>query len=98
MSTTKTTTTTTVGFNVGGTIFEVSKSLIDKYPGTLLSTLVSKRWAKEDGSEGGSDPIFIERDSARFCYVLDYMRNGGKVFLPEMVSIGIPRRARFLWV
>jgi hypothetical protein len=60
----------TFRFNVGGTKF-------DQYPGTLLEAMVSGRWNIHESEE-----IFIERDSERFRYVLDFMRNGGTVHLP----------------
>ena len=49
--------TETVKFNVGGTIYEVSRSLLERYPGTMLAKSASKRWQEDSMSE-----IFIERD------------------------------------
>jgi len=63
-----------VTFNVGGTKYEVSRSLLDQYPDTMLSRMVSEEWQQ------GND-IFIERNGARFAFVLDYMRDGS-VSLP----------------
>jgi hypothetical protein len=74
-------TTTTVHFNVGGKIHEVSRSLIEKYPDSMLRTLVSKAWLNDEQK----DPLFIDRDGERFRYCLDYMRYG-EVALPITVS------------
>lgn len=68
-------------FNVGGTKYEVARSTIEKYPDTMLSRLISKDW--QQGSE-----ISIDRDGARFRFVLDYMRDQ-KVHLP----LTVPRDA-----
>ena len=75
----------TVEFDVGGTIYKVSKSLLEMDPDTMLASLASPRW-KDDTNNGESKPIFIERNGERFQYVLDYMRDNGKVNLPVSVS------------
>jgi hypothetical protein len=62
--------TTIVRFNVGGVKYEVSRSLIEAYPSTMLARLVSDTWQQDLGSE-----IFIDRNGQRFQYVLDYMRD-----------------------
>jgi K+ channel tetramerisation domain. len=67
---------TIVTFNVGGTCYQVSRSLLDQFPHSMLSKSTSEQWQKDPNSE-----IFIERDGARFKYVLDYMRDG-KVDVP----------------
>lgn len=56
--------------NVGGTKYEVSRSLIEKYPDTMLARLISDRWLEDPEQE-----IFIERNGFCFQYVLDYMRD-----------------------
>ena len=38
----------TIHFNVGGTKYEVSKSLIETYPDTMLATMISDRWQHHD--------------------------------------------------
>ena len=67
---------TTVKFNVGGRFYEISKSLLARFPDTVL--------AKK--AKSASSPIFIDRDSDRFAFCLDYMRDNGKVYLPETIS------------
>ena len=66
-----------VKFNVGGTRYEVARSLLESHPETMLTRMASKDW--HDDSK--SDEIFIERDGERFKYCLDYLRDG-KVLLP----------------
>mmetsp|Transcript_33310 Transcript_33310/g.80575 ORF Transcript_33310/g.80575 Transcript_33310/m.80575 type:complete len:208 (+) Transcript_33310:1205-1828(+) len=67
----------TVKFNVGGKIYEVSKSLLQRFPDTIL--------AKKASTEESS-PIFLDRDPDRFAYCLDFMRDNGEVHLPETVT------------
>ena len=67
-------------FNIGGIRYEVSKSLLLKYPKTMLAVSASKQ-----RQENPNDEIFIERDGERFRLVLDYMRDGC-VHLPISVS------------
>ena len=67
--------TQTIKFNVGGTRYEVSRSLLEDFPQTLLERSASKVW-----NEGG-DEVFIEGNGHRFQYVLDFMRYG-KITLP----------------
>ena len=39
--------TPTVSFNVGGTVYEVSKSLLKQHPNTLMSRMASDEWQQE---------------------------------------------------
>jgi len=82
---------TTVRFNVGGTVYEVSRSLLNQHPDTMLARLASDTWQSvgnedDDDKDDGNDAIFIERNGERFQYCLDYMRDGGTVGLPATVS------------
>lgn len=71
----------TVKFNVGGTRYEVSRSLIEEsYPDTVLARMISDTWQSDPDAT-----IFIERDGDRFRFVLDYMREQ-QVHLPPTVS------------
>jgi hypothetical protein len=74
--------TTIIRFNVGGKLYEVSRSLIEQQNDTMLARLVSEIW-EQKGS--GNEAVFIERDSERFAYVLDYLRDG-QVYLPATIS------------
>jgi hypothetical protein len=76
-------TSKTINLNVGGTTYEVSRSLIEAYPHSMLARLVSDTWQQETKSK-----IFIDRNGLRFQYILDYMRDK-KVHLP----ITIPKAA-----
>mmetsp|Transcript_559 Transcript_559/g.742 ORF Transcript_559/g.742 Transcript_559/m.742 type:complete len:217 (-) Transcript_559:54-704(-) len=67
-------------FDVGGTRYKVSRSLLELHPDTMLFTSASERW-----QEGPESEIFIERDGTRFRFVLDYLRDG-KVTLPVTES------------
>jgi len=58
-------------FNVGGKIYEVSRSLLERYPDTMLAKSSSKQWQEDSTSE-----IFIERDGELFRHVLSFLRDG----------------------
>ena len=62
--------TEVVKFNIGGQRYEVSRSLLDKHPDSMLSKSASEQWQEDPVAE-----IFIERDGLRFRYVLDYLRD-----------------------
>ena len=93
--------TETIKFNIGGTRYEVSRSLLEQHPDTMMARMASKDWQAGDNIKGDSsssakstkekeeEDLFIERDGERFKYVLDYMRDG-KVHLP---AFGIPKDA-----
>jgi BTB/POZ domain len=70
---------TSIRFNVGGRKYEVSKSLLDRFPASMLATISSDQWRQEH-------EIFVDRNGERFQYVLDYMRDS-RVELP----LSIPR-------
>jgi hypothetical protein len=76
----------TVTFNVGGKIHEVSRSFLELNEGTLLCCLASDRWSTTNGeTEESQSPLFIDRDGERFSFVLDFLRHG-KVALPFTVT------------
>ena len=63
--------TEVIKFNIGGQRFEVSRSLLDKHPDSMLARSASEQWQEDPEAE-----IFIERDGLRFRrYILDYMRH-----------------------
>lgn len=72
----------TVKFNVGGKVFELSRSLLDSFPDTMLYKAASLTWTKDNNDD---DPIFIERNYDRFPYVLDYMRDR-YISLPSFIT------------
>jgi hypothetical protein len=65
-----------VTFNVGGTRYQVSRSLLNQFPKSMLCKSASEQWRQDIDSE-----IFIERNGIRFQFVLDFMRDG-KVDVP----------------
>lgn len=88
-----------VRFNVGGIIYDVQRSLIEKHPRTMLARYVSDSWYRDDeettsnnsnnnNNNNGSakPPLLIKRDGERFRYCLEYMRNGWVAELPPTVS------------
>ena len=77
-----------IKFNVGGTRYEVSQSLLDRFPESMLARICSETWQEGVTSEDtdGKGEIFIDRNGERFQYVLDYMRDDF-VLLP----LSIPR-------
>ena len=64
----------TVTFDVGGKHYKVSRSLIERFPDTILARMTSELWLGSDKAK--DEPIFIERNGERFQYCLDYMRDG----------------------
>lgn len=70
----------TITYDVGGKLYRVSTSLVDRFPNTILS---QARFDKV--VEHSNLPIYIERNGERFQYVLDYMREG-TVQLPSSVN------------
>lgn len=69
-----------VTFDVGGTIYRVSRTLLDSHPNTMLARIASDTW-----NTGNGKAIFIERSGTRFECVLDYLRDGS-VSVPLSVS------------
>ena len=73
----------TVKFDVGGRLYKVSRASIEKFPSTMLARMISETWQKDP-----EVTLFIDRDSDRFRFCLDYMR-ADKVWLP----LNIPKEA-----
>jgi hypothetical protein len=72
--------TNTATFNVGGQVYQVSRSLLDQYPDTMLFKSASEIWKEDPEAE-----IFIPRNGTRFQYVLDFLRDG-RLSLPSSES------------
>jgi hypothetical protein len=76
---------------VGGTEFEISSSLLEQHPNTLLARRLTSRILPAlppglppltyDNPVVADETIFSERSDRQFEYVLDFMRDG-KVTLP----------------
>jgi len=69
-----------IKLNVGGKQFEVSRSVVNQYPETMIGRLVSDTWQNTNHEE----TIFIDRDGDMFGHVLNYMRYGS-IELPTHV-------------
>jgi hypothetical protein len=83
-----TTSPTEVVFDVSGTKYRVSLSLLANYPTTMLARMTSDLGGKTAHNDDGSImelELFIGRDSRRFKYCLDYMRDDGNVLLPSTI-------------
>ncbi|KAL3932492.1 MAG: hypothetical protein SGARI_003947, partial [Bacillariaceae sp.] len=70
-------------FDIGGTMYTVSRSLLEQHPNTMLCSYASKRWKNDEEED---TPLFIDRNGRRFEFVLDYMRDG-KVTLPKYQGV-----------
>ena len=70
----------TVKFNFSGEKFELSRSLLDMYPNTVLSISASERWLEDPEKE-----VFMDRDPVLFRHVLSYLRDK-RVYLPTTVA------------
>jgi BTB/POZ domain len=68
-----------IKFNVGGKMFEVNRSLLTKCDDKMMLRVAAEM------SDPPNEPIFIDRDSELFVYVLDYIRDG-KVSVPISIS------------
>lgn len=63
-------------FNVGGKQYGVSHSTLEMHPNSMLAQIAFKQWQTNPGGE-----IYLNRDGNMFDYVLDYLRNDGRVYL-----------------
>jgi len=70
-----------IKFNIGGTRYEVSQSLLQSHHDSMLAKSATEQWHTNPDTE-----IFIDRNGSRFQYVLDYLRDD-KVYLPISVTI-----------
>jgi BTB/POZ domain len=70
-----------ITFDIGGKIYRASKSILAKYPGTML--YIAASGIEESNHD---KPIFIDGNGERFQYVLDYIRFR-KVELPSHIGI-----------
>jgi hypothetical protein len=77
-----------VNLNVGGTHYEVSRTVLESQPESMLASLVSDRWNNHGDETTGNNEakaIKVDRNGFRFQFVLDYLRDG-TVSLPLTVS------------
>lgn len=81
--TTKETKRKVVQLDVGGTLYKVAHSTLERCKGSMLASLVSDHW--KEGNADSNEPIFIDRNGLLFQYVLDYLRTR-KILVPPSVS------------
>lgn len=72
-----------ITFNVGGKIYSVKQSLLNRYPETMLG-ITSSLW--NNNEHNNNEPIFIDRNGDRFSYIIDYMRDQQKIMLPFSIT------------
>jgi uncharacterized membrane protein YebE (DUF533 family) len=58
-----------ITFNVGGTEYEVSQSLLDQYPDCMLRAITSSADWNGSVEDAEAKKIFIDRNGTRFQYV-----------------------------
>jgi len=77
-----------IDLNVGGTHYSTSHSTLTKYPDSMLGIMFSGRHDLET-MKCSDDGFFIDRDGARFRYVLDYLRDGKDVVqsFPKLADV-----------
>jgi len=67
-----------VVLDIGGTHYSTSCSTLTKYPDSLLGVMFSGNHDL-DSMKSSDGSFFIDRDGARFKYILDYLRDGKEV-------------------
>ncbi|CAB9516709.1 POZ domain-containing protein KCTD15 [Seminavis robusta] len=82
----------TVELKVGGTMFTVSKALIEQYPDTMLARMISETWNKKDSND---QALFIERDGEIFRHVLAYMRDLKVKLLTKMAKRAVLKELEY---
>ncbi|GAX10689.1 potassium voltage-gated channel Shaw-related subfamily C member 1 [Fistulifera solaris] len=66
--------------DVGGTLYKVSRTTLERCKGTRLA-----QWIADHEEEKISEALFIDRNGMLFQYVLDYLRTN-KLLVPPSVS------------
>lgn len=72
----------TVELSIGGErLFTVARNTLTQFDGSMLAAMFSGRHQLATDSSGR---VFLDRDPKYFTYVLNYLRNGGKLpaYLP----------------
>ena len=82
----KSTSSETVTFDVGGKMYKVSRSLLGQHPETVLAKLVDDKWLDDP-----SKAVFIDRNGIVFEYVLDYLRYGSVELPPNIMMSTVTR-------
>ncbi|CAG8563211.1 11986_t:CDS:2 [Gigaspora margarita] len=69
----------TVVFNVGGTKFQIQRSLVQSYPNSYLAALVNSALASED------QEVFVDHNPLAFSVILDFLRYK-RLMVPKNVA------------
>ncbi|RIB05571.1 hypothetical protein C2G38_2253736 [Gigaspora rosea] len=69
----------TVVFNVGGTKFQIQRSLVQSYPNSYLAALVNSALASED------QEVFVDHNPLAFSVILDFLRYKS-LMVPKIVA------------
>lgn len=72
-----------VNLNVGGHKFSTTISTLTRETDSMLARMFSDDWRNKDECKNGE--CFIDRDGQHFHYILNYLRDGPSVYLPENV-------------
>jgi len=70
-----------VDLNVGGVHYTTTARTLTTEPGSLLAEMFGGAGPHKSTTHDGR--TFIDRDGVLFRYVLDYLRNGGRLVLPD---------------
>ncbi|CAJ0592041.1 unnamed protein product [Cylicocyclus nassatus] len=74
-----------VKIDVGGTVFKTTLSTLRRLDDSIYSTLTGggKGWRKQENDRNRNPVLFVDRDPTDFSHVLNYLRDGKNVVLPE---------------
>ncbi|RUO96261.1 BTB/POZ protein [Jimgerdemannia flammicorona] len=72
-----------IRLNVGGQRFETNRKTLCQFPHTLLGALFSEG-SREIPQKDDNGDYFFDRNGDAFSVIIDFYRNGGKIFLPYM--------------
>lgn len=75
-----------VKLNVGGYKFTSSRATLCRVPGTHLECMFSGRHANPTDVDPDDGSYFIDRDGTHFRHVLNFLRVGAVVSLPESAT------------
>lgn len=74
-----------VTLNVGGCLFSTARSTLLREPNSVLARLFSLENEPRAVKDAHGN-IFIDRDGTHFRYILNYLRSGAPLSLPEATS------------
>ena len=80
-----------IKLNIGGHLYTTSTLTLTKDPQSMLATMFSGRHSIIKEGDGS---CFIDRDGTHFCYILNYLRDGG--FNDDMLPTDIDIQKKLL--